>query len=177
VYKSIPPDPNAARVPQAGVSQHEAIGDIHFAADAFGNAVEAYRAALAAATAGAVPERVRLLLRIARAEMFRGRHDEAMASARDARQLSRGLGDVHLNAHVACGIAGVQVEQGWPRRALRYAAYAYRILRDTNDHDAVAQVSLTMGYALARSGQPQQAIDWLQSAAANYRRAETPTGL
>lgn len=172
-----PPGSNAVHAPLAGISQHEAIGDLHLAADAFGNAVEAYRSALAATATGAVAERVRLLLRIGRAEMLRGRNDEAMASARSARQISRGLGDARLNAYVACGIAGVQVEQGWPRRALRYATYAYRILRDTNDHDAVAQISLTMGYALARNGQPQQAIDWLQSAAANYRRADNADGL
>ena len=43
VQRSIPPDSTAAGSRQPGISQHEAIGDLHLAADAFANAVEAYK--------------------------------------------------------------------------------------------------------------------------------------
>ncbi len=175
--RSIPPDPHAAGTRNRGCSQHEAIGDLHLAADAFGNAVEAYRAALAETPAGAAADRVRLLLRMARAEQLRGRPQDGLTSVQAARAIARRVGDARLNAFVAGGMAVLQTEMGSPRRALRYAAYGYRVLRDTNEHDAVAQISLSMGLALARSGQPQKAIDWLQSAAAMYRRVDNADGL
>ncbi|HEY6003638.1 MAG TPA: TRAP transporter substrate-binding protein DctP [Anaeromyxobacter sp.] len=175
--RAIPPDPNAAGARNSGYSQHEAIGDLHLAADAFGNAVEAYRAALAETPASAAADRIRLLLRMARAEQLRGRPQDGLTNVQAARAIARRVGNPRLNAFVAGGMAVLQTEMGSPRRALRYATYGYRVLRDTNEHDAVAQISLSMGLALTRSGQPQQAIDWLQSAAAMYRRVENADGL
>ncbi len=176
MQRSIPPD-STATGSQPGISQQEAIGDLHLAADAFANAVEAYKAAVAALAPGALGDRIRLQLRIARAEVLRGRPKEALAEAAIAREAARRTGDPHLNARVAAVAASVHMELGAPRRAQRYAAYAYRVLRDTNDHLTVAQVSLTMGLALTRSGRPQDAVDWLQSAAATFRRIENADGI
>jgi len=176
VQRSIPPDLPAAGQ-TAGLSQQEAIGDLHLAADAFANAVEAYKAAVAATPSGALDVRVRLHLRIGRAEMLRGRPREALASTQTAREIARRTGDPRLNAHVAAGLAAIHVELGSPRRAQRYALYAYRVLRDGNEHLVIAQVSLTLGLALVRSGRPHAAIDWLQSAAATFRRADNADGI
>ena len=177
MQKSIPPDSTAAKSRQPGISQHEAIGDLHLAADAFANAVEAYKAALAGTAPGALGDRIRLMLRVARAEMLRGRPQEALANAGSAREVARRTGDPRLNAQVAAGFAAIQIELGSPRRAQRYAMHAYRVLRDTDEHQIVAQVSLAMGMALARSGRPHEAIDWLQSASATFRRVDHADGV
>ena len=177
MQKSIPPDSTAAAPRQPGLSQQEAIGDLHLAADAFANAVEAYKAAVVGTPPEALGDRVRLLLRIARAEMLRGRPQEALAEAANAREIARRTGDPRLNAQVAAGLAIIQIELGSPRRGQRYAMHAYRVLRDTSDHLTVAQVSLAIGIALTRSGRPHQAVDWLQSAAATFRRVENADGV
>src|SRR5438067_13721133 len=96
LQRSFPPDSTAAASRQPGISQHEAIGDLHLAADAFANAVEAYKAALAGAPQEALGDRVRLLLRVARAEMLRGHPQEAAAEAARARELARRTGDPRL---------------------------------------------------------------------------------
>jgi transcriptional regulator with GAF, ATPase, and Fis domain/Tfp pilus assembly protein PilF len=177
VQKAIPPDPTAASGLKPGISQHEAIGDLHFAADAYANAVEAFRMALGELGPDALEERVRLMLRIAHVETLRGHLQEAQAEADRALQLTRGIASPRLRARVAARIAFLAVEQGQPRRARRYAMHAYRVLRDTDDHATVAQVSLTLGLALARTGRPQEAIDWLQNAAATFRRIDDADGL
>ena len=170
MHRAIPPDPAAASPRRPGISQQEAIGDLHLAADAYANALEAYRSALSETKADALEERVRLLLRISDVEKLRGRPQEALAEALRASELTRGLGVVRLRARAASHIAYLWVELGSPRRARRYALYAYAKLRDTDDHQTVARVSLTLGIALARSGRPQDSIDWLQNAAATFRR-------
>ena len=79
MQRAIPPDPTAASPRETGISQHEAIGDLHLAADAFANALEAYRAALSETKSEALEERVRLLLRISEVEKLRGRLQESYA--------------------------------------------------------------------------------------------------
>ncbi|MCE9626311.1 MAG: sigma 54-interacting transcriptional regulator, partial [Candidatus Eisenbacteria bacterium] len=175
--KPIPPDPHAAGGRKATVPPHEVIGDMHLAADAFGNAIEAYRAALAELPGEAIADRVRLQLRLSRVEMLRGQLEPCREAVLQARALARRVGDPILNARVAVGLAALSNESGRPRRALRYADYAYRVLRDTNEHALVAQLSLVMGLAYIHTGQPARAVDWLQSAAATFRRADNPDGL
>jgi Nif-specific regulatory protein len=177
VPKAIPPDPHAASSLNLGISQQEAVGDLHLAADAYVNALEAYRAALAEVSPHALDERVRMLLRIAHVERMRGRLHEAMAEAVRARDLTRGVSSSRLRAQVASRIAYLHVELGSPRKAMRYAMHAYRVLRDTDDHQSVAQISLTLGMALARLGRPQEAVDWLQNGAATFRRIDDTDGL
>ena len=177
MQKAIPPDPTAANGLKPGISQHEAIGDLHLAADAYASALEAFRSALAELGPDALEERVRLLLRISRVELMRGHLQGAQAEAERALHLTRGVASPRLRARIAARLATLAVEQGQPRRARRYALHAYRVLRDTDDHPTVAQVSLTLGLALARTGRPQEAIDWLQNAAATYRRIDDADGL
>ena len=174
---TVPRDPRADHGIESAAGRLMRVGDLHLAADAYGNALESYRAALAETPVGRVADRVHVLLRIGRTEMLRGRHPAGYEAAREARRLVRGLGDPLLSARVAAGLAILKIERGAPRRALGYARYAYRVLRDTSEHELVAQVSLAMGYALARVGQPQRAIDWLQSAAATFRRTGNADGL
>ena len=164
MQRAIPPDPTAASPRQPGISQQEAIGDLHLAADAYANALEAFRAALSGTKADALEERVRLLLRISDVERLRGRLQEGLSEALKARDLTRGVSGPRLRALVASRIAYLWIELGSPRRARRYGMYAYTKLRDTDDHRTVASVSLTLGIALARSGHPQEAIDWSQNA-------------
>ena len=177
MHRAIPPDPTAAPPRSPGISQQEAIGDLHLAADAFANALEAFRAALSETPVDALEERVRLLLRISEVEKLRGRLQEANSEAKRARDLTRGVAGPHLRARVASRLASLEIELGSPRRARRYALYAYSKLRDTDDHQTVARVSLTVGLALMRCGRLHEAIDWLQSAAATFRRIEDSDGL
>jgi len=177
VHRAIPPDPTAATPRPSGISQQEAIGDLHLAADAYANALEAYRSALHELKADALEERVRLILRISDVEKLRGRLQEAMSEALRARDLTRGVAGPRLRARAAAQIAHLLVELGSPSRARRYALFAYAKLRDTDDHRTVARLSLTMGLVLARTGRPQEAVDWLQSAAATFRRIEDVEGL
>ena len=81
MQRAIPPDPAAASPRPPGISQQEAIGDLHLAADAYANALEAYRSALRETKADALEQRVRLMLRISEAERLRGRFHEALAEA------------------------------------------------------------------------------------------------
>ncbi|HXS82823.1 MAG TPA: sigma 54-interacting transcriptional regulator [Methylomirabilota bacterium] len=177
MHRAIPPDPAAASPREPGISQQEAIGDLHLAADAYANALEAFRNALSETKADALEERVRLLLRISEVEKLRGRLQISLSEALRARDLTRGLGAIRLRARVASQLANLWVELGSPRRARRYALYAYTKLRDTDDHQTVARVSQALGIALARSGRPQESIDWLQNAAATFRRIEDTDGL
>jgi len=177
VQKAIPPDPAAAGLPIPGISQHEAIGDLHLAADAYVNALEAYRAAFNELSPGSLEERVRLLLRISHVEKLRGRFQDALVEAERARDMTRGIAGPRLRAQVASRIAYLRLELGEPRKALRYAVHAYRILRDTDDHQTVAQLSVTIGLALARFGRPQDSIEWLQNGAATFRRIDDTDGL
>lgn len=172
-----PSDRGIARRPSTGVSPHEANGDLHLAADAYANAIAAFRAACDEVPVADVAERVRLSLRIARVEMLRGRPADGLRVAREARALARPLRDASLNASVAAGLAILEIEQGAPQRARRYAAWAHAVLRTTDDHLRLAQVSLAMGYALARLGRPTPAIDWLHDAAALFRRIDHADGL
>ena len=177
MHKPIPPDPTSVRGEQSERARQEAVGDLHLAADAFSNAIESYRAALASVSASNLGDQVRLRLRIARAEMLRGRPQEALAEAGCARAIARRTGDPRLNAHVAGCMATIQIELGAPRRAQRYGLHAYAVLRDTNEHHAVALISLAIGNSLMRLGRPQDAINWLQSAAATFRRIDHPDGI
>ena len=177
MQRAIPPDPTAAGPRPSGISQQEAIGDLHLAADAYANALEAYRNALRETKADALEERVRLMLRISEVEKLRGRLQEALSEGRRALDLTRGVAGPRLRARAAAQIGSLWNELGSPRRALRYAKYAYAKLRGTDDHRTVAQVSMAIGIALARLGRPQESIDWLQSGAATFRRVEDAEGL
>ena len=179
MQRSIPPDQARDRsVPSQGAAEHcESIGDLHFAADHFGGAVEQYLLSMQRLAADAAVDRVRVLRKIAEAEFARSRFDAAIAVLRDARQLARGLRDRRLNAGIAARLANTFIELGRYRAAMRYAGWAYQVLRDTDDHRTVAQLSVTLGFCCARRGKSQDAIDWLQSAAATFRRIDDVDGL
>ena len=96
MQRSIPPDQARDRsVPSQGAAEHcESIGDLHFAADHFGGAVEQYMLCLqrfdAAADTGptigpapgATADRVRVLRKLAEAEFARSRFEFAAGRAR-----------------------------------------------------------------------------------------------
>ncbi len=179
MQRSIPPDQARDRiVPSQDAAAHcESIGDLHFAADHFGGAVEQYTLCLQRLDEGAVRDRVRVLRKLAEAEFARSRFDAAISVLRQARQLARGLHDRRLNAGIAARLANSLIEQGRYRAAMRYARWAYQVLRDTDDHRTVAQLGVTLGFCCARRGRSQEAIDWLQSAAATFRRIDDVDGL
>ena len=65
MQRAIPPDSSRrVLVSKNGTSHHEAVGDLHLAADNFAGAIDAYGLALAEAGRADVPGRVRLQLRI-----------------------------------------------------------------------------------------------------------------
>ena len=176
--KAFPPEPpGGARAPQTETGRLESVGDLHLAADDFAAAVDAYRGALAGLTAGELPARARLLLKVAQAELNRGAFDAALVAAQGAREDARLLGDPRVTARAASRIASVLHETGEYRRSLRYAEYAYAVLRDSDDHQGVGAVALTLGLNHSRMGRPQAAIEWFQTAAATFRRIDYSDGL
>jgi transcriptional regulator with GAF, ATPase, and Fis domain/Tfp pilus assembly protein PilF len=178
VQRAIPPDPSERTLaPETGASQREAVGDLHLAADNFAGASEAFAAALADAHAHDVPQRVRLLLKMAESEFLRGACEGALETARRARRESRVLEDAKIRAAIASRLASIAFEKSNYRRSLRYARYAYAVLRDTNEHRTVGTVALTLGNNMQRLGQPHAAIEWFQNAAATFRRIDNADGL
>jgi Nif-specific regulatory protein len=178
VQRAIPPDPSLARAAGSeGSQRHESVGDLHLAGDNFLGAAEAYRLALAATGPDDPHRRVRLHLSIARALLQGGQLDEAERAAHEARRESRVISDSVTSARVAYRLASILVERGLYRPARRYALYAFAVLRDTSEHEVVAWVGVTMGFIEMRLGRPQAAIEWLQSAAATFRRIDHADGL
>jgi transcriptional regulator with GAF, ATPase, and Fis domain/tetratricopeptide (TPR) repeat protein len=178
VQRAIPPDLAHARGPgHAGPAQHEAVGDLHLAADDFPGALAEYADALREVGHGAPAERARLLMLIAQVRTAAGEYDEALAAVAEARGIARLLADRRLGARIAARLAHVVVQQGRYRRGLRYARYAYAVLRDTDEHRVVGEVTLTLGLCLTRLGETTAAIEWLQSAAATFRRIDDTGGL
>jgi transcriptional regulator with GAF, ATPase, and Fis domain/Tfp pilus assembly protein PilF len=178
VQRAIPPDQSHAHASaQKDARQHEAIGDLHLAADNFPGAVEAYTAALKEVGPHAPVERCRLLERLAVARTRRGEYDSALAVLREARGTARLLHDSRLNARIAARLAYVKYEQSEYRAARHYAVHAFTVLRDTDDHQTVGHVSVTIGLCHMRNGRPSEAIEWFQSAAATFRRIGDTDGL
>ena len=178
MQRAIPPDlAQARRSERSGAPQHEAIGDLHLAADNFVGAAEEYVAALRDVGPDAPDERCRLLERLAEANRRRGDFDAALKALAEARSTARVLMDPRWNARIAARMSHVLADRGLHRRSRRYAHYCYRVLRDTDEHRIVGQVSVTLGLCSARLGQSQDAIDWLQSAAATFRRIDDIEGL
>lgn len=178
MQRSIPPDqPERALAPETGTGQREAVGDLHLAADNFAGAVEAFGRALSEAAPHDVPLRVRLLLKTAEAEFHRGDCEAAGKAARRAREEGRVLEDARARAAVASRLASIAFENSNYRRSLRYARYAYAVLRDTDEHRTVGNVALTLGNNMQRLGQPHAAIEWFQNAAATFRRIDHADGL
>jgi transcriptional regulator with GAF, ATPase, and Fis domain/Tfp pilus assembly protein PilF len=178
VQRAIPPDLSATRLSaHDAAAQHEAIGDLHLAGDNFAGAVDAYAAALRALNGGAAEERCRLLLCLADANFRRGATDAALAALSEARRHARPFADPRLNARIAAGMARALVDQGHWRRGRRYALYGYAVLRDSDDHRTVGQLGVTCGLCCARLGRNAEAIEWLQNAAATFRRINDSDGL
>jgi transcriptional regulator with GAF, ATPase, and Fis domain len=178
VQRSIPPDLAPARHPtRDGAPQHEAVGDLHLAADHFSGAAEAFAAALREVGPGEPAERVRLLIRVAEAHCRRGDFEASFAALDEARDTARVLEDPRQLARVAARYSRVHADRAAYRRSRRYALFAFRVLRDTDEHRVVGQVSVVLGLCCARIGRSAEAIDWLQSAAATFRRIDDHEGL
>jgi Nif-specific regulatory protein len=157
--------------------QHEAVGDLHLAADDFSSAADAYTAALRSVGPENPRERCRLLLRLAETQVLRAEFDAATRCLREARQLARLLDDPRAMAAIAAGFANALTELGQYRSARRYALYAYRVLRDTDEHRTVGHVGVQLGICCSRLGRMAESIDWLQNAAATFRRIDDAEGL
>ena len=92
MQRAIPPDlAQARRSERSGAPHHEAIGDLHLAADNFVGAAEEYVAALREVGASAPAERCRLLERLAEANRRRGDFDSAMTALVEARDLATAI--------------------------------------------------------------------------------------
>jgi len=178
VHRSIPPDPAHAPLPQReGAEQREAIGDLYFAADNFAGAVEEFRAALATPAGSDPAERARLLIRLAEAETARGRDEATLAPLGEARRIAGALHDRRLMARVAARLAVTCVALGRYRRGRRYGTWAYGVLRDSDDHATVGRLANTLGLLSWRLGRGDEAVEWLQDAAATFRRIGDSDGL
>ena len=178
MQRAIPPDLSHAQdsLPEAA-RQHEAVGDLHFAADNFVGAIESYELALGELGAHVPAERARLLQRVALCQVHRGAFEASLASLREAREVARLLGERALNARIAAHLSTVFIEFGRYRVSRHYARYAYAVLRDSADHRTVGQLATTLGVCAIRLGRPAEAIEWLQNAAATFRRIDDVIGL
>src|SRR5262249_46654185 len=165
VHRAIPPDSAHARLPQREGEQHEAVGDLHFAADNFVGAVEAYAAALAGAADWPAEDRLRLLLRLARCHYLRGEFQLSITTLADARFVARTIGTSDANARVAAQLARSWTELGEYTRGQRYARYAYRVLRNGDDHRSVGEVGVALGLCCTRLGRNAEALRGGQHAA------------
>ena len=177
MHRAIPPDSAQARLPQREGEQHEAVGDLHFAADNFVGAVEAYSAALAAAGDWPAGDRLRLLLRVARCHHLRGDFQTAIGVLGQARQVARAIGTSDANARVAAQLGRSWTELGEYTRGERYARYAYRILKNGDDHHSVGEIGVALGLCCTRLGRNAEALEWFQGAAATFRRIDDSDGL
>ncbi|MBI5169851.1 MAG: sigma 54-interacting transcriptional regulator [Candidatus Eisenbacteria bacterium] len=178
MQRAIPPDSSRrVLVSKDGTSRHEAVGDLHLAADNFAGAIDAYGLALAEAGRADVPGRVRLQLRIAQAEFHRGAYDASLSAARAAREDARLLGDARVLALIAVRYAAILNETANYRRSLRYARWAYETLKDSDEHRAVGAAALAIGNNIQKLGDPHGAIEWFQNACATYRRIDDSDGL
>jgi len=176
VHRAIPPDSAHASLPVREGGQHEAIGDMYFAADNFVAAAEAYQEALRCVPDRTMVDRLGLLLRISRCHFLRGDYPASHAVLLDARRLVRGTG-AELSARVAARLGETLCLLGQYRRARRYANYAYGVLRNSDDHLTVGEVGVTIGICDYRLGRNRESIEWLQDAAATFRRIDESDGL
>lgn len=178
MQRAIPPDLSLRVLasPQ-GTSQLEAVGDLHLAADNFAGAIDSYQQALVETRVSDMPGRVRLLLRIAQAEFHRGAYEASLSAAHTAREEARLLADPRANALVAVRLAAIFNETARYRRSLRYARYAYQVLKDTDEHRAVGSAALAIGNNIQKLGDPHAAIEWFQNACATFRRIDDSDGL
>src|SRR2546422_10740072 len=129
VQRAIPPDlAHAGHSALSGALQHEAVGDLHLAADNFSGAAEAYAAALREMGPAFPRERCRVLQRLAESHIHRSDYQAALAPLREARGTARLLGDVRVFAGIAARFADALTELGEYRRARRYARYGYLVL-------------------------------------------------
>jgi len=178
VQRAIPPDlTRGAASPSEATRQHEAIGDLHLAADNFSGAIEEFGAALRDVGPDAPAERVRLLERLAEALIHRGECESALRRLREARDVARILREPRIMARIVARLASALVQLCRYREGQHYAHYAYRVLRDTDDHRTVGGLLVTLGLCNARLGRAQEAIEWLQSAVATFRRIDDSDGL
>ena len=178
MHRAIPPDLSHARsAVSEAARQHEAIGDLHFAADNYAGAIEAFGAALKEVGPDAPQERSRLLQRIAHALSLRGEYHEALAALTRARAAARLLHDSEANARIAARFSEILLRTGRYRASRRYALYAYAVLRDSRDHQTVGELGVTLGMCASRLGHPSEAIEWLQNAVATFRRIDDTDGL
>ena len=107
VHRAIPPDSAHAGLPVREGVQHEAVGDLYFAADNFGAAVESYAAALKDAAERPPAERLELMLRLARASFLRADYAASLEVLADARALARSLREPRLKARGSVLMAAV----------------------------------------------------------------------
>jgi Nif-specific regulatory protein len=176
VQRAIPPDLTRAQASEA-LRQHEAVGDLHLAADNFAGAMESYQAALREVGPDAPAERCRLLLRLAAAQTRRGDFEAVAATARESLGIAQRLGDPRRKAEAASTLSFTLAELGQYRRARRYALYAWSVLKDTQDHKALADVLMNLGLCEFRVGRLHEALEWFQNAAATFRRIDDTDGL
>ncbi|HET9328813.1 MAG TPA: sigma 54-interacting transcriptional regulator [Candidatus Eisenbacteria bacterium] len=177
MHRAIPPDSAHAGLPVREGVQHEAVGDIYFAADNFAAAVESYAAACHDAADSTPADRLRILLKLARSQDRRGDFSASLQVLEQARELTRALRDPVINAQIAAPMAWAHAQLGQYHRARRFGLYAYRALRNGQDHRTVGELGVTLGVCHTRLGRNAEAIEWLQDAAATFRRIDDSEGL
>src|SRR5262245_37378354 len=113
VRRAIPPDLTRTVPSTDGpMLQHEAIGDLHLAADDFSGAIEEFVAALSGVGPDAPAERCRLLVRLAEAMIHRGDYESALRPLREARGIARLLREPRVTGRVAARLAHALTELG-----------------------------------------------------------------
>ena len=157
--------------------QHEAVGDLYFAADNFGAAVESYAAALRAVVDRTPADRLSLMLRLARAYFLRADYGASLDVLAECALSGPYAGSVRVH-----GASGGPDRPGAdrartvrPRPPLR--ALCVPRVEERRRSPERGEIGVTLGLCYARLGRNSDAIEWLQDAAATYRRIDDPDGL
>ncbi len=177
------PDVSAAEsVPiEAGGPKAQELGDLYFAAENFGAALECYRRALEAESArpdGTNRETMlRLGTQIVECLRHRGDVDEAVDTLRDLHRRLRSHVQKEQIGRLALSLAVLHYERGRYRPAHRAATLAYRLLRDSSRHLDLGRTETVLGIVALRTGEWESAREHFENVIGTYRRAGYQEGL
>ena len=146
-------------------------GDVCYQAERYGDALEAYLAALETSGKTLPPElRARLHYRIACCYSWRNSFSLALQHLEEARKaLPRHLDKVRL-AKIYARRGHIMLEMGQYDRADRYLTWARKMLSGTNEHEELAGIEMSLGMLAARQGRSREARQGFLNALTTYQR-------
>jgi transcriptional regulator with GAF, ATPase, and Fis domain/Tfp pilus assembly protein PilF len=173
--------PGHSASPEVAGPKAQELGDLYFAAENFGAALECYRRALESESARQDgPNReamLRLGTQIVECLRHRGDVDEAVDTLRDLHHRLRSHVQKEQIGRLALSLAVLHYEQGRYRPAHRAAMLAYRLLRDSSRHLDLGRTETLLGVVALRTGEYEGAREHFENVIGTYRRAGYQEGL